>query len=315
LAHKEIKVFAPASVTNVGCGFDILGFAVEWPGDELILRLKKEPGIFIRKIYNDDGRIPLNPEENTAGRAVLSLYNYLKLDIGLELEIYKKMPLCSGLGSSAASAVAAVFALNELLDKPLNKNELLPFALEGEKISSGGNIHADNTAASLFGGFILVRSMQPLEIINLDYPENLYCVVIHPQIELPTSEMRRIIPTDIPLSLAVTQWGNIAGMVAGLMKNDLGLISRSMDDKIIEPVRSQKIPGFYAVKDAAMNAGALGSSISGSGPSVFALCDSKETSRSAGEKMKAVFASLKIESDIYVSKINKSGPVVLEIIN
>ncbi len=307
----EIRVFAPASVTNVSCGFDIMGFALEWPGDEIVLRLKKEPNITIKKITNDQGKLPLDPYKNTAGRSLMALAEHLGFSDGIDMEIHKKMAMGSGLGSSAASAVASVYALNMLLDQPLDKKELLPFALEGEKLSSGGHVHADNVAASLFGGFIIVRSLEPIEIVNIDYPEDLHCAVIHPQIELKTAEMRRIIRQEITLGNAVQQWGNIAGLVAGLMKKDYGLISRSLQDVIIEPVRSKVIPGYDEVKKAAISAGALGSSISGSGPSIFALCKSKEIAYKAAQAMQNVYQKINIESDIYISKINKDGPRVI----
>jgi homoserine kinase len=307
----EIKVFAPASVTNVGCGFDILGFALDYPGDEVILRLKKKPGVVISKIINDGGKLPLDPEKNTAGMAVLSLSTHLKLKDGIELKIHKKMPQSSGLGSSAASAVAAVTALNEILGNPLKKTELIPFALEGEKISSGGKIHADNVAASLLGGFIIVRSLEPLDVIQIEYPRNLYCTVVHPHLELNTSEMRAMIGEVISLKSAVRQWGNIAGLVTGIIKSNYDLIRNSLQDVIIEPIRAKKIPGFYEAKQAALNEGALGSSISGSGPSIFALSTDKNTARNAAQKMKNVYKALYIDCDVYISRINEKGSIIV----
>jgi homoserine kinase len=309
---SQVRVFAPATVTNVGCGFDILGFALDWPGDEVILRLKKEPGITISNIHNDEGKLPLEAQKNTAGRSLSVFAQHLGLKEGIEIEIHKKMALGTGLGSSAASAVAAVFALNELLEKPLDKKSLLPFALVGEKISCGENAPADNVAACLLGGFIVVRSTAPLDVFSIDYPENLHCTIIHPHIELKTADMRKIIRNQIYLSDAVQQWGNIAGLIAGLIKKDLALIARSLQDVIIEPVRSKLIPGFYEVKQAAMDAGALGSSISGSGPSIFALSDSEKKAQTAGEAMEKVFAEMNIDTNLYISKINKNGPIVLD---
>lgn len=310
--RKEIKVFAPASVTNVSCGFDIMGFALDWPGDELVLRIKKQPGVVISKITNDKGKLPLDPHQNTAGFSLISMMNELELDHGIELEIHKKMPLGSGLGSSAASAVASVFALNEILGRPLSKEGLLPFALEGEKITSGGKIHADNVAACLYGGFIIVRSLNPLEIFNIDYPQNLYCTIIHPHIELRTAEMRRIIRDNVSLSDAVQQWGNIACLVAGLIKSDFSLIERSLQDVIIEPIRSKVIPGFEEVKKAAISAGALGSSISGSGPSIFALSTAQGIAQTTADAMSQIFNEMEVKHDIYISKINRSGPKIIE---
>ncbi len=308
---KEIKVFAPASVTNVSCGFDIMGFAIESPGDELILRLNEKRDIKISKITGDNGRLPKSINENTAGVALKALADHLNLSKGIEIEIHKKMPLGSGLGSSAASAVAAVFALNEVLGKPLTKNELLPFALEGEKLTCGGTPHADNVSASLFGGFIIVRSLNPLDVINIDVPKNLYCTIVHPEIEINTADTRKVLKKQILLSDAVQQWGNVAALVAGLINKDYKLIGRSLQDVIIEPVRSILIPGFDRVKQIALDAGALGCSISGSGPSIFALSDSKKIAYKLGKEMKNVLDEIGIESDLYISKINQIGPRVI----
>jgi homoserine kinase len=308
---KEIKVFAPASVTNVSCGFDIMGFAIDGPGDELLLKINNKPGIVISKITGDKGKLPFQVEKNTAGTAVAALAKHLNVKEGIDIEIHKKMSLGSGLGSSAASAVAGVFALNEILDKPLPKEELLPFALEGEKLTCGGTPHADNVSASLYGGFIVVRSLNPLDVINIDVPENLYCTIIHPDIEIHTGDTRKILKKQILLSDAVQQWGNVASLVAGLLKKDYKLIGRSLQDVIIEPIRSILIPGFNDIKQAAMDAGALGCSISGSGPSIFAFSDSKKIANSIGKKMQGVLSKLDIASDLYISKINKEGPRVI----
>lgn len=310
--RKEIKVFAPASVTNVSCGFDILGFAIDYPGDEVILKLTEEPGLRITSITGDDGRLPLEPELNTAGASLLSLMKFLKYKKGVELELHKKMALGSGLGSSAASAVASVFAFNEILGKPLNKKELLHFALEGEKLTCGGSPHADNVAACLFGGFIIVRSISPLDIINIDTPENLYCTIIHPHIEINTADTRKILRKEILLSDAVKQWGNVASLIAGLIKADYNLIGRSLQDVIIEPIRSILIPGFNEVKVAAIKSGALGCSISGSGPSIFAFSTSKSIAQESGNSMQKALNRIEVESDIYISKINPVGPRVIE---
>jgi len=317
---KEIKVFAPASVTNVSCGFDIMGFAIDYPGDELILRLNKkststhrdEAGVVISKITGDNGRLPLDPKKNTAGLSLLSLTKHLNLKEEVEVEIHKKMNLGTGLGSSAASAVASVFALNEILDRPLTKPELLSFALDGEKLTSGGTPHADNVAASLYGGFIIVRSIQPLDVISIDTPVELLCTVISPHIEINTADTRKILKKEILLSDAVKQWGNIAGLVTGLIKNDYELIGRSLHDEIIEPIRSILIPGFDDIKKESIKAGALGCSISGSGPSIFAFSTSYETAERIGKAMQSVLSDLGVENDVYISKINKEGPRVLE---
>jgi len=309
--RKEINVFAPASVTNVSCGFDVMGFAIDGPGDELKLKISNKPGIFISKITGDNGKLPLQIEKNTAGTSLSALVKHLDFKKGIELEINKKMSLASGLGSSAASAVASVFALNEILGKPLTKEELLPFALEGEKLTCGGAPHADNVSASLFGGFIIVRSLNPLDVINIDVPDNLFCTIVHPDIEINTSDTRKILKKQILLSDAVQQWGNVAGLITGLFKKDYNLIGRSLQDVIVEPIRSILIPGFNETKKAAIDSGALGCSISGSGPSIFAFSSSKKIAENVGKKMRDVLSALEIESDLYISKINKKGPRVI----
>jgi homoserine kinase len=307
---KSIKVFAPATVSNVACGFDILGFAIDNPGDEVIIRLKNKTGVVITKITGDGGRLPLDPECNTAGVSVLKFLENIKSKQGVEIELHKKMPLGSGLGSSAASSVGSVFALNELLDKPLKRTDLLPFAMEGERIACG-SAHADNVAPSLLGGFVLVRSYEPIDVVKIATPKDLYCTIIHPQIEIRTEDARKILKKDISLKDAITQWGNIAGLIAGLMKSDYSLISRSLKDVIIEPVRSILIPGFDRIKSAVQQAGALGFSISGSGPSLFALSTSAKTAKLIGKAMQNEFQLMNIDSEIYISKINKSGPKII----
>ena len=307
---KQIHVYAPATVANVACGFDILGFAVDSPGDEVILRTKKEPGVSIAKITGDQGKLPLDPKKNTAGVAILSFLKRLKSNQGIEIELHKKMPLGSGLGSSAASAVAGAFAVNGLFGNPLKKEELLPFALEGERLACGF-AHADNAAPALFGGFVLIRSYSPLDVIKIPTPEKLFCTIVHPQIEIRTEYARKILKDEIPLKDAIIQWGNIAGLITGLMKSDYGLIERSMQDVIIEPVRSILIPKFKEIKNAALEAGALGCGISGSGPSIFALSISNKIAKAVGTAMQRNFRSLEIESEIYISKINQQGPRIL----
>ncbi len=307
----EITAIATATVSNVACGFDIMGFAIDKPVDKVKIRFTKKPGIKIKKIKGDNGKLPLDMRKNTLGVAVQSLANYLNFKDGLEIELYKQMPLGSGLGSSAASAVAGVFALNELLGKPLQKEDLLPFALDGEKITSGGVLHADNVAPSLYGGFVVIRSTNPLDVIRIPTPKNLFCTVIHPHIEIKTSKARKILSKQIPLKKAVLQWGNVAGLIAGLMKSDFDLISRSLQDVIIEPQRSALIPGYYDIKNSALNAGALGVNISGSGPSIFALSTSDELAKKIGVLMKKVLNKICIDSDLYISTINHKGPRII----
>mgnify|MGYP001598561680 CR=1 FL=1 len=310
MSSKSLKIFAPATVANVACGFDILGFAINEPGDEIILKLKDTPGVTITKIIGDNGRLPLDPKKNTAGVAVLAYLKHIRSDQGVEIEIHKKMPLGSGLGSSAASAVGGVFGINELLDRPLKKEELLPFAMEGERAACGF-AHADNVAPSLLGGMILIRSYEPLEIIPIPTPPNLFCALVHPDFELRTADSRKVLKKEIELKDAVIQWGNVGGLIAGLMKSDYGLIGRSLQDVVAEPRRAPLIPGFFDVKNAALKAGALGCSISGSGPSIFALSQSLETAKTVGEKMQAAFSSQQINSEIYISPINRTGVKII----
>ncbi len=308
--NKEIRVFAPATVSNIACGFDVMGFAIDMPGDELVLRVSERPGVRIMEITGENGKLTKDPALNTAGKPVLSIVKTQGIECGVEIEIHKKMPLGSGLGSSAASAVAATFAMNMLFDLRLSPRELLPFAIEGEMIASG-SLHADNVAPALYGGFVLIRSYHPIDIIKLDVPENLHCTVIHPHIEISTKESRRLLPDQIPLTDAIRQWGNTAALVAGLLKSDFALIGRSLEDFVAEPVRSRLIPGFDRMKRAALDAGALGCSISGSGPSLFALSDSRDKADKIAKSMQMALNAHNLGSDLYVSAVNTLGPRVL----
>lgn len=308
--NNQVTVFAPATVANVACGFDILGFAVENPGDEITLRRSEKTGVSIAKIIGDNGKLPLTPEKNTATVSIIKFLEHIQSSQGIEVELHKKMPLGSGLGSSAASAVAGVFAANLLLGNPLEREELLPFALEGERVACGV-AHADNAAPSLLGGFVLIRSYNPLDVIRIPTPEKLYSTIIHPEIEIRTEDARKILKKNIRIQDAVVQWGNIAGLITGLLQSDYELIRRSMQDVIIEPIRSILIPAFQNVKDAAINEGALGCSISGSGPSIFALSLSEEIAKKVGDAMQNEFEILEIGSEVHISKINKKGPQIL----
>jgi homoserine kinase len=313
IKYNYARVFAPATIANVGPGFDIFGVAVNSPGDEVEVSVTGQPGIRIVEITGDQNLLPKEAERNTATVSMLSLMNELDLDKGLDVKIHKKMPIGSGMGSSAASSVAGVCALNALLSESLGKDILLNHALEGEKISSGGAIHLDNIAACLYGGFILVHSKEPADIIELPVPDNLKCVVIHPQIEIKTSESRKLLKKDTSLSSAVIQWGNIAGMVAALYRNDLSLLSRSLIDVIAEPVRSILIPEYDKMKSKALELGAIGFNISGSGPSVFAFCDSDEKAQIIGTSLQEILNERQIRNDLYITEINKNGPKVLTV--
>ena len=308
---ESIRVFAPASVANVSCGFDILGFALNSPGDEIILNENNSGEVKIIEITGDNGKLPRDPEKNSASAVIKNILQHLNLPIGIDIRLHKMMPLGSGLGSSAASSVSAAFALNNLLGNPLDSFEVLKFAMFGEKIACGSD-HADNVAPSLLGGFVLIRSYHPLDVIKLPAPEELFASVIHPQIEIKTKDARDILKKQIQLKNAIKQWGNVGGLISGLYTSDYDLIGRSMEDHIIEPIRSILIPGYDSVKAAAMDTGVLGCGISGSGPSVFALSRGLQIAEEAAQKMNEEFKKIGIESDIYVSKVNNKGPIVLE---
>lgn len=305
-----IKAFAPASVGNIGIGFDIMGLAIEKPGDEVIARKSDTPGIHITKITGAQGKLPLEAKLNTAGVAVQRLLDHLgESNRGIELEIHKKMPINSGLGSSAASAAAATLAVSELLRTGLSKRQLLPFAWEGEKVASGGQ-QGDNIVPSLLGGINLIRDNATMDIHRLHVPRGVYVVVVHPQMEIGTREARALLSPTVPMEIHIRHNANLAAFILGMFNGDLGLVGRSLKDEVVEPQRAVLIPGFYAVKEAAMNAGALGCSISGAGPSVFALCGNSLIAENAGAAMQKAFAQHKLESQLYVSPVNQEGAVI-----
>ena len=305
-----IKVFAPASVANMACGYDLLGFALEKPGDEIIARLSDKPGVRINGIFGAKGKLPLEVERNTAGVAALRFLEYLELqkEVGIELEIHKKMPFGSGLGSSAASAVAGVMAANELLKRPLTKRELLPFAVAGEQIADGA-YHADNVAPSLLGGIVFIRDNASLDVHRLPVPKGLYAVVVHPAVEVLTRDARSILKKEVSLEGMIEQSGNLGGLIVGLYNGNYDLIRRSLKDVIIEPQRAALIPHFYDVQHAALNEGALGCSISGAGPSIFALCDNSFIAENVGIAMEKIFSKYKIETSLFISSINLEGAI------
>jgi homoserine kinase len=303
----SVRVFAPASVANVAVGYDILGFALNGPGDEIVAGFSDRRGLEIRQITGDSGKLPYTPERNTAGFAALKLLEYLDYtDRGIFLEIHKKMPFGSGLGSSAASAAGAVMAVNELLGCPLDKPALLPFAVLGEQIADGA-YHADNVAPSLLGGIVLVRNNATLDVHALPVPEKLYAAVVYPEVEILTREARSILSREVSLEKLVEQSGNLAGFIVGLYQSDYALIGRSLQDTVIEPQRARLIPCFYAVKSAALEKGALGCSISGAGPSIFALCDDPVTAKTIGMAMGKVFEAEQIRHHLFLSGINLAG--------
>jgi len=299
----EVRVLAPATVSNVVCGFDCLGFALERPFDELTVRQIKEHEIRIVNLDNFD--LPTDPKKNVAGVALGALLNRIDADFGFEIEINKGIRPGSGIGSSSASSCGAVVAANILLDGRFSKLELIEFAMEGEMLASGAR-HADNVTPCIFGGFTLVRSTEPLDVVSLDFPP-LFATVIHPQIEIKTSEARSILPEQVALKDAVQNWSNLGAFVAALGKGNYALMARSMDDLIVEPARKSLIPKFDEVKNASLAAGALGGGISGSGPSIFMLSSRIETASLVEEAMAAIYAETDVEFNTYVSQISSSG--------
>ena len=303
---KTVRALAPATVANVSCGFDVFGFAVESPADEVILTLTEKPGVIIKEITGDDGRLPLDASKNTSGVAVEAFLRALDSSVGVEIVLHKKLPLGSGMGSSAASSVAALVAINELFDRPFTRDQLLPFAMEAERIACG-SAHADNVAPSLLGGFVLIRAYEPLDVTRIPTPPDLFCTLVHPHLELKTSDSRRVLKATIPMKDAITQWGNIAGLVVGLMKPDYGLIQRSLNDVVAEPIRSVLIPGFKKIKEVALRNGALGAGISGSGPTIFSLSTEYSIAEGVGKAIQEEFRRLDLDSDVFVSRINTTG--------
>jgi homoserine kinase len=298
-------------VANATAGFDVLGFALEQPGDTVIVGFSNEPGIRIKPFSGAYSELPTDPGLNTAGVAIQSLLNAGHLEVGLDVEIIKGVPMVGGMGSSASSGVAAVVAVNELLDLQLTSLELLPHVLESERAATGVP-HADNAAPSLLGGFTLVRSVDPMDIFPLATPADLMCVLVHPHMHVKTKYAREILPQSVSMQTATHQMGHIAGFISGLYTADMDLISRSMVDELAEPHRGNLIPGYQAVKDAAIEAGALGCGISGSGPSMFALCNSENKAGGIGEAMQAAFKAFNLDSDLFISGISQQGAHILD---
>jgi homoserine kinase len=303
-----VRVFAPASVSNVACGFDVLGFALDRPGDEITARRVDEPGVHLGAITGDGGRLPRDAAKNTATVAARALLEEVAPGVGVRVDVGKGMPLASGLGSSAASAVGAVVAVDLLLGTGLDRESLLRFALAGETVASGGR-HADNLAPCLYGGFVLVRSLDPRpDVVALPVPRGLSCAVIRPEVEVETKAARRLLGERVALRDAVEQWGNVGALVAALFRNDLELLARSLHDAIAEPHRSPLVPGFSEVKGAALAAGALGCSLSGSGPAIFALCPSPAVADSVAGVMADVLAEATgLAADVYTSTLGAPG--------
>jgi len=309
--NRSVKAFAPATVANATAGFDVLGFALELPGDTVIIRISSEPGIHIKPLTGAYAELPTDPNLNTAGVAIQSLLDANQVEVGLDVEILKGVPMVGGMGSSASSGVAAVVAANELLDLKLTSLELLPHVLESERAATGVP-HADNAAPSLMGGFTLVRSVEPMDIFPLATPADLVCVLVHPHMHIKTKYAREILPHSVSMQTATHQMGHIAGFISGLYTQDMDLISRSMVDELAEPHRGNLIPGYQTVKDAAIQAGALGCGISGSGPSMFALCNSETKASKIGVAMQEAFQAFKLDSDLFISGISQRGAHILD---
>jgi homoserine kinase len=307
---KGVKVFAPASVSNMGSGFDIIGFPLEGVGDTVTVEKNDSSEIRIVNItgYKD---IPTDPAKNVASYAVSKLLEHLGISQGIDMEIHKVVRPGSGLGSSASSSAAAVVGVNELLGRPLTERELLEFAMEGEALVSGGK-HADNVAPAILGGIILVRSYHPLDIIRIPPPESLWTVVLHPQIEIKTNLSRSLLMDRIDLKDAIRQWGNVGGLIAGFYTSDYDLIGDSMEDLVAEPYRSELIPGYNDLRKIALDNGAKGYTISGSGPSFFAVCDSKECSEVVEKEMTKAYKTYNVEFLSYISRVDKEGTTVME---
>ena len=302
---KRIKVFAPASIANLGCGFDIMGMALDEVGDVLEMTLD-EDGEGISIVNETDVPLPADPEDNVITPVLRKFFALTGKTGRVDVRVLKKIFPGSGIGSSAASSAAAAFGINELFGAPLGEEDVVVCAMEGENLASGG-YHADNAAPAVMGGITLIRGYEPLDIIKLPVPGNLYCPVIHPHLTVSTKQARSIIPKEIPMHTAVTQWGNVGGLVAGLCSGNIELVGRSMRDAVAEPFRKQFIPGFDELRAKLLGAGALAMNISGSGPSVFALASRSDIAQRVGAIMERHFAQQGILSETYVVKVSNKG--------
>jgi homoserine kinase len=307
---KWVRAFAPATVANVCCGFDILGFAIDEHGDEVQVTLSGSPGVKMSGITGDDGKLPLGADRNTCTVAIQSYLKALGKDVGIDVRLDKKLPLGSGMGSSAASAAAALVAVNTLMGEPMSRKELVPHAMEAERIACGTG-HADNVAPSILGGFVLIRDYHPLDLLKVNFPKELCCVLVHPHLEVKTEDSRRILRNSVTIRDAVSQSANAAGLMIGLMNSDFDLIGKSLKDAIAEPVRSVFIPGFDQLRQVAKDSGALGAGISGSGPTVFALCNDLNVAKKVGEKMVEHFGLSHLSSDLIISPVNAEGARII----
>jgi len=304
-----LKIFSPATIANVSCGFDSLGLAVDEVGDEMTFVKTPQKGVEITNITGAE--LTYDVDKNAASAVVKKMLLDAKADFGIQLTMHKGYFPGSGLGSSAASSAGAAFGANQLLGKPYSNLELTKFAMFGEEVACRSQI-ADNVAAAIYGGFVLIRSYQPLEVVKLPVPNELRLVAIHPQIEVRTEDARNVLPKEIALKDAVTQWANVGGLISGLYSNNYELISNSLKDVIVEPHRKKLIPFFDEVKSAAIKAGALGAGISGSGPTIFALCKGDEITEQVYNAIEKSYRNKNIDFEMYTSKVNKEG---IKIIN
>ncbi|MDA9107001.1 homoserine kinase [Flavobacteriaceae bacterium] len=307
---KEIKIFSPASIANLSCGFDILGVCLNDIGDEIVVRKTKEKGIKILKVTGQ--KLTLDVNKNVAGVSALALLKETNVDCGFEIEIHKGIKPGSGIGSSAASSAGSVFAINQLIGKPYSSKELIKFALEGEKIASGA-AHADNVSAVLLGGFVFVRDSLNFDIFKLNTPIDLAFTILHPQIEVKTSESRALVQRPVTLDKLITQSANLGAFISGLYKEDYNLISRSIKDVVIEPIRSILIPEFEKLKEISLSNNALGFGISGSGPSVFAMSKGLVNAKKIGDLLKEKYRELGFLFDIHTSTVNEKGIQIIKI--
>jgi homoserine kinase len=309
MTQKRVRVYAPASISNLGSGFDVLGVAIDKPGDFVSAHRTKGRGLKF-SVRSQHAEVPTNANENVAAHVASLMLKEFSLPFGIEMVLEKKMPVGSGLGSSAASGVAAAVAVNALLPKPLKKIDLLRFAVEGERKASGSP-HADNAAPSLLGGVCLIRSYEPLDVVTLPIKNSIVWVVVHPHLTVRTEEARRILPEAISLRSAIRQWGNVSGLTAGLIQGDVELVGKCVEDVIIEPVRAKLIPAFHKVKQAALDAGAAGCTISGSGPSLFAVTGSRRSAAKIASSMVLMFKRFaNVKCDTFISKVNMQGAKV-----
>jgi homoserine kinase len=305
---KKVIVHSPAGVGNLVCGFDVIGMALNEPYDEITMEFSDSPGITIK--HTDEFDLPEDPEKNLIGICLQAMMNAYDKQIGFDVTVHKNIKPGSGLGSSSASCAGAVVAANTLLNNPFSKNELLEFALAGEMVASGGR-HADNIAPAIFGGITIARPTEPFDIISLPIPTGLFVVVVHPQIEIKTADARKILPKEITLKTGVTQWANVAGLVAGIFKDDKALIGRSLVDAVAAPFRSALIPGYQDLINKSLQAGALGGGISGSGPSMFMLCESFNIAEAVEKCMQDIYTALQIDFKTYITTINPEGVKII----